>query len=212
MFVRELGEGDELRLLEARHADALFALVRENEARLRQWVPWLKHVGTVDGVANLIRRRLHRLADGSGWAAGIWHCGRLAGEIGFDFIDGDNRSAEIGYWVAAASEGKGLVSRACRALIEHAFMELDLTRVQIRCAVENRRSRSIPERLGFTLEGRLRSAERLHDRYVDLAVYGLLASEWRPSAGSAPALAARVPGSTASEERIGDPRIPSPGR
>ena len=35
MFVRDLGEGEELRLMEARHAELLFHLVQENEARLR---------------------------------------------------------------------------------------------------------------------------------------------------------------------------------
>ena len=178
MFVRDLGEGEELRLMEARHAELLFHLVQENEARLRAWVPWLKHTTTVDNTRHFIRQRLQRLADSNGWTSGIWCRGSLAGEIGFDFIDRDNRFTEIGYWVGAAFEGKGLVSRACRALVEHAFAELGLIRVQIRCAVENRRSRSIPEKPGFKLEGCLRSAERLPDRYVDLVVYGMLASEW----------------------------------
>jgi ribosomal-protein-serine acetyltransferase len=152
--------------------------VQENEDRLRAWVPWLKHTTSVDSTRRFIRQRLQRLADGNGWTSGIWCRGSLAGEIGYDFIDWDNRFTEIGYWVGAAFEGKGLVSRACRALVEHAFAELGLIRVQIRCAVENRRSRSIPERLGFKLEGCLRSAERLPDCYVDLVVYGMLASEW----------------------------------
>ena len=152
--------------------------MQQNEARLRAWVPWLKHTTTVDNTRHFIRQRLQRLADSNGWTSGIWCRGSLAGEIGFDFIDRDNRFTEIGYWVGAAFEGKGLVSRACRALVEHAFGELGLNRVQIRCAVENRRSLSIPERLGFKLEGCLRSAERLSDRYVDLVVYGMLASEW----------------------------------
>jgi ribosomal-protein-serine acetyltransferase len=170
MFVRRLGEGEELRLMAARHAELLFDLVQENEARLRAWVPWLKNTSTAECTRRFIRQRLQRLADGNGWAAGIWCRGSLAGEIGFDFIDRDNRFTEIGYWVGAAFEGQGLVSRACRALVEHAFADLGLNRVQIRCAVENRRSRSIPERLGFKLEGCLRGTERLADRYVDLVV------------------------------------------
>jgi ribosomal-protein-serine acetyltransferase len=44
--------------------------------------------------------------------------------------------------------------------------------------VDNRRSRSIPERLGFRQEGVLRKAELVGDRYVDHIVYVTLASEW----------------------------------
>ena len=54
-----------------------------------------------------------------------------------------------------------------------------LNRVEIRAAVGNERSRSIPERLGFRQEGVLRKAELVGDRYVDHAVYATLASEWR---------------------------------
>ena len=48
----------------------------------------------------------------------------------------------------------------------------------IHCAVGNRRSRAIPERLGFTQEGIARDAEWLYDHYVDLVTYSLLAPEW----------------------------------
>jgi len=68
---------------------------------------------------------------------------------------------------------------AVRALIDHAFGAWELHRVMIQAGVGNARSRAVAERLGFTLEGVLREAERYLDgRYIDLAVYGLLASEW----------------------------------
>ena len=83
----------------------------------------------------------------------------------------------MGYWLDKEAQGTGLMTRSCSALLEHAFAELDLNRVEIRCAVDNARSRAIPERLGFRLEGQLRQAEWLYDRFVDHAVYGLLARE-----------------------------------
>jgi ribosomal-protein-serine acetyltransferase len=73
------------------------------------------------------------------------------------------------------------VTRACRALIAHAFGELGVHRVTIRVAPDNVRSRAIPERLGFTKEATLREAGRTDGRgYVDLVVYGLLDREWPP--------------------------------
>ena len=73
------------------------------------------------------------------------------------------------------------MTRAVAALLRHGFRDLKLNRIEIRAGVRNRRSRAIPERLGFRREGTLRQAERLAERTVDHAVYGLLAEEWRAS-------------------------------
>jgi len=66
------------------------------------------------------------------------------------------------------------MTRAVSALIDHAFGEWELHRVEVQAAVDNRKSRAIPERLGFEEEGVRREAERVGDRYLDLVVYGLL--------------------------------------
>ena len=94
--------------------------------------------------------------------------------IGHHEVDRPNRSTSLGYWLDASHQGKGIMTASCRAMINHAFKELDLHRVVIRCATENHRSRAIPERLGFTLEGVARQSEWLYDHFVDLAVYGML--------------------------------------
>ena len=83
----------------------------------------------------------------------------------------------LGYWLGEEFQGRGLVTAACRRLVAHSFDVLRLHRVEIRCAVENHRSRAIPERLGFRLEGRFREAEWLYDHWVDHAVYALLTTD-----------------------------------
>ena len=71
------------------------------------------------------------------------------------------------------------MTRACRALVDYAFSELGLNRIEIQCAVQNVKSRAIPERLDFTQEGVIRQAEWLYDHYNDHVIYGMLAEEWR---------------------------------
>jgi len=71
---------------------------------------------------------------------------------------------------------KGTMTQAVQALVEHAFSVWELNRVEIRVAPDNQRSAAIPLRLGFEYEGTLRQAQRIGDRYVDLAVYALLAA------------------------------------
>ena len=70
------------------------------------------------------------------------------------------------------------MTKSCLALINYAFDELKLNRVEMHCGVENKRSRKIPEKLGFIEEGVVRQAGWLHGRFVDFVIYGILANEW----------------------------------
>ncbi len=85
----------------------------------------------------------------------------------------------LGYWLDAAMEGKGIVTQACRTMVQHAFEEHQVHKVVISCATDNIRSRAVAERLGFLQDGILRHAVRLHNRYVDGVFYGLLVDEWK---------------------------------
>jgi len=181
MFEVRIGPEVALRLLEARHSDELYQLIRQNWERLRVWVPWLRLTSTVDQTREYVQRSLHRFANGKGFSAGIWLGDQLVGQIALEYIDRDNRLTEIGYWIDAGVEGKGIVTKACQHLVDYAFGELDLNRVQIRCAVENTRSRAIAQRLGFVEEGVLRQVEQLETGYVDLVIYGMLRHEWLES-------------------------------
>ncbi|BDU68134.1 ribosomal-protein-L7/L12-serine acetyltransferase [Geothrix oryzae] len=177
--VLKAGPGLELRPLNLRDAPALFALVDANRDRLRRWLPWPDaNQSPADSRTYILRMRTQVRA-GVGQSFGLWWKGGLVGVAGFNWIDAANRSAAIGYWLAEAAEGRGLMTAAVAALLRHGFRTLKLNRIEIRAGVWNRRSRAIPKRLGFRHEGTLRQVEHLADRTVDHAVYGLLASEWR---------------------------------
>ncbi|MCP1133523.1 GNAT family N-acetyltransferase [Paenibacillus polysaccharolyticus] len=93
-------------------------------------------------------------------------------------IDLGNRKAEIGYWLGQEYEGNGLITKAVNVLIEHAFEQLGLNKVEIGAATDNRRSRAIPEKLGFQREGELRDYEFLNGRFLHRVMYGLRTEEW----------------------------------
>ena len=179
MFSYRIDEEAELRLIEPRHAEALNALIEQNRAHIKPWAGWFKDDRTIENTHDFIRRNLARLAENQGFAVAIWHGGEMAGQIEYNYLDWVSRKTEIGYWLGARFQGKGLMTKACRALVTHAFDELKLNRVEMQCAVENRRSQRIPERLGFRREGTLLQAEWMHDHFNDLVVYAILADEWR---------------------------------
>ena len=175
MFNYRLDIHSELRMLEERHAEPLFALVEQNRERHHE-IPQLY---SLEDARIYIKRDLALFAENKGLGVGIWYQGNLVGAVRYHEIDWTNRSTELGYWLGAVFEGKGLVSRACQVMIDHAFNELALNRVVISCAPENQKSRAIAEKLGFTQEGLLRQSNWLKDRFSDQVVYGMLASEWR---------------------------------
>ena len=174
----DLGDDFHLRLLEEGDADELYALVDANRKYLAEWMPWAADQ-TLEGTLAFIRTTMRRHAENNGFETALVLDGRIVGAAGFAGVDWVARSTSIGYWLAEAHQGRGLMTSAVRALIDHAFGEWELHRVQIQAAVGNRRSRAIPERLCFRQEGVLREAERVGDRYHDLIVYGLLASQWQ---------------------------------
>lgn len=168
-----------LELLQTRHADALFRLTETHRAHLRVWLPWLDQMHAVEDTRAFVALAHRQHADNNGFQTVIVHAGEAVGIIGHHGIDWMRRSTSLGYWLAESAQGRGLVTRACRAHVSYAFGALGLDCVKIRCAVGNHRSRAIPERLGFRTEATLPKAEWLYDHFVDHVVYAMRAAEWR---------------------------------
>lgn len=175
MFRYQIDDNSEIRILEERHAESLLALIEQNRDRHLE-IPQLFSLAEA---REAIRCDLMLFANNKGLGVGIWHRGKLAGSVRYHEIDWTNRSTEFGYWLGSAFEGKGLITKVCRAMIAHAFETLKLNRIVIVCDTANPKSRAVAERLGFTGEGVLRQAESLKDQFIDQAVYSLLADEWR---------------------------------
>lgn len=156
----------------------LYLTIDGNRAHLRRFLPWLDSMRSPSDIEAFRARTSAQEREGSGLVRVIEHSRALSGIVGFNSIDAFNRRAELGYWIDRTVEGRGICRKACTLLIHYAFEDLDLNRISIAAAVENRRSRALAERLGFTLEGVRREAEWLYDHYVDHAMYGLLRREW----------------------------------
>ena len=179
MFSASVRPGFELRLIEERHAPQLFAAIDRERDQLGEWLPWVDATRTEDDTLSFIRSALEQFASNSGVVAGIWEPDGVAGVVGMHKIDWLSRNVELGYWLSRRFRGSGLMTDACRRMISHAFEELGLHRVSVRCAARNVKSCAVPERLGFTLEGTLREAQFLNGRYEDLRLFAMLRPDWK---------------------------------
>ena len=85
---------------------------------------------------------------------------------------------EIGYTLHPDYWGRGYVPEAARALIDLAFKELDLHKIELSCFGYNLQSQRVAEKLGFTLEARIRDRKDAKGNRCEGLIYGLLRSEW----------------------------------
>ncbi len=178
MIKIQIEDGLYLKSLELKDSEELLPLVDINRVYLREWLPWLDMTRSIDEMIAFIDSAVRQQAAGLGFQAGIWYQNQIVGVIGYHHLEWANRSTCIGYWLSEPYQRRGIMTKACRTLIEYAFEDWHLNRIEIRCAVENLKSRAIPERLGFIPEGTLREAEWLYDHYVDHVVYGMLVKDW----------------------------------
>jgi ribosomal-protein-serine acetyltransferase len=173
----QVNEEIQLRLLEERHAEDYFALIERNHDYLQEWIAVEAYEGSVEILRAYVKEHLLHFVEGRGYHLGIWYQDALVGLLDYR-LNERNRSVELGYWLDAAMQGKGIVTQACRTMVRHAFEVHQMHKVVISCAIDNPRSRAVAERLGFVQEGLLRHVVRLRDRYVDGVFYGLLKDEW----------------------------------
>lgn len=159
-------------------AVAVYALITENRQHLDRWLRWSSGLQSEADVCASIEQFQAKLREGDSFHCGIWEGDELAGGVVCWYIHRQNKNAEVGYWLGERSTGRGLATAATKRALAHLFEEEKLHRVEMQCGTENVRSRAVPERLGFTLEGTRRESHWITDRFVDHAVYGLLENEW----------------------------------
>ncbi len=99
--------------------------------------------------------------------------GKASGGIGLTLQrDVFRYSAEIGYWLAKAHWGKGIMTQAVCAVSDYAMHELGLVRISAHTFDNNTASGRILEKAGFVFEGRLRKAIFKYDQFYDQLIYG----------------------------------------
>lgn len=166
-----------LRWLEPGDAPQLFAIFGHPEV-MRYWshLP----IGTlaeaaaiVDEVHACFAKRSHFQ-----WGIALREDDRVIGTCTLFSLDAKNRRAELGYTLARDRWGQGLAGEAVGRVIDYAFGDLRLRRLEADVDPRNAGSVKLLERLGFVREGRLRERWHVGDEIQDADFYGLLAREW----------------------------------
>ncbi|MFF8260686.1 GNAT family N-acetyltransferase [Streptomyces virginiae] len=178
MFSIDLAEGAQLFPLEARHAEEFFAHIERGREFIGQYVGFPDRSPDVDSARAFLAKYAVKAGEDGARFFGIRLDGTLVGGVLFPNFDADGGNCEIGCWLEPAAAGRGLVTKACQVLIDYAFGERGMHRVEWHAATGNRKSLAVAERLGMTREGVMR--ENYFHRGVrqDTEVWSILAPEW----------------------------------
>lgn len=159
-------------------ADAVDA----SRSHLEPWLPWVPFTVDADSAARYTE------ASAADWDASRAcrfavrerSTRRLVGIAGLEAIVHLHAATELGYWLARDVTGRGLMTEAARAVVEFAFQVVRAHRVRVAAATTNHASLAVIRRLGFHFEGVAREAERCQGRWLDHAIFSLLATDARP--------------------------------
>jgi RimJ/RimL family protein N-acetyltransferase len=180
MFATSLGEdGAELRPLEPWRAEEFLAHIDRGREFIGRYVGLPDAVTDLDASRAYLRSYAEKAANDTGRIYGIWSDGKLVGGVMFRTMDVQQGTAEAGCWLEPSAAGKGLVTRAARAIIDWAFEERGLHRVEWQVAAANEPSIAVARRLGMTKDGVLRSSYSHRGQRYDIEVWSVLAPEWR---------------------------------
>lgn len=158
-----------IRPLVVADAEELAALYRANREFLAPYEP----TRTADFyTAKGQRRRLEEAADGEGWRFAILDGDKIAGRINLtDVIRGPLQLANVGYFVDQLRNGRGLATAAVADVVEFAFGEAGLHRVEAGTLPDNLASQRVLEKNGFERFGLAHKLLLLGDEWRDHVLF-----------------------------------------
>ena len=155
----------------------MFAYARDPE--VTRYTSWQPH-RSVDESRAFLEHAVarHERGDVANWGVELLADRRFIGTAGYMRWDVADRCAELGYAIARAHWGRGLMTEALRAITAFGFEEMLLNRIEARCAAENIGSYRVMEKAGLTYEGTLRERYLVDGTFFDIMVYSILRREY----------------------------------
>lgn len=166
--------------IDASDTRELWLAVEESRNYLYPWLPWVPFQRDEPATIRFIDA-----------CVGDWDAGRalrmvirergtktLVGVVGLETCVHMHGSCELGYWLREPAQGRGYMTEAAGLLVRAAFEQFNMHRIRVAAATTNHKSLSVISRLGFRFEGIAREAEFVAGRWLDHAVFGMLAGDY----------------------------------
>lgn len=166
------------------NAGSLWNILQQPDLRTYQDLPNLG----VDAFTEMVSRRPKVLRHGASgrfeWLVFAPHGRKPAGWVSLRVAERDLKTGEIGYSIVREFRGQGIASEAVAALLDEAFEQAALSRINAYCVPENQPSRRLLQRLGFRFEGILPHGATVSGHTVDVLMHRMEREAWRQSGNS----------------------------
>lgn len=178
MFTLIVDDDISLRLHDMYKVEDFFDLIMRNKDFIGRFLGWAKYYNDINDAIGYILDTRKKFGEGNFYGTQLYYRGQIAGSIGLIIKNKTAGKAEIGYWLGEEFTGKGIITRAARALLDYAFGTLNLHKVIIRCEQSNNASCAIAERLGFVQEGTLFEEVLDGETYRTMRLFRMMAQDW----------------------------------
>lgn len=144
---------------------------------LKRWLPFAQQIPSIEETEINLREAYIKFIKRDSFRFLIFtkNTGQFVGVTSIQSISWDIPKCEIGYWINTKYSGNGYMVEAVRELMNFGLHQLEFKRIEIRCESTNEKSRAIPEKLSFELEGILKNDEFSADgsKLTDTCVYAI---------------------------------------
>jgi ribosomal-protein-alanine N-acetyltransferase len=181
--IRLDAERTAIRPLGLRDVDEFTAAVVGNRSHTAPWEPIHAEAHyTRAGQLETLRRDVEAWELGTGYAFAVLDReddGAIIGRIALgNVVRGAWRNATLGYWVAAASGGRGHATSAALLICDFAFRHAGLHRVQPAVIPRTIRSIRVVEKAGFRREGRALKYLNIAGNWEDHDIFAMTMEDW----------------------------------
>lgn len=152
--------------------------IRDSFDELKAWLPFAQKLPEVEETEINLRKAYINFLKRESFRFLIFHRGTddFIGTVSLQGIDWNIPKCEIGYWINTKFGGNGYMTEAVNVVTDFGLNQLEFKRIEIRCESTNLKSRAIPEKLGYELEGILRNEDLSADgsKLTDTCYYSII--------------------------------------
>jgi ribosomal-protein-serine acetyltransferase len=163
-----------VRPYERSDAAEIYSAALESVNEISPWMPWCHSGYQLQDAADWIQATIAGRDSATMYDFAIIADGRYCGGCGINHINWPDRVANLGYWVRTSATRRGVATKAAREVIDWAFANTTLNRIEIVAARENHASQRVAEKLGASRDAILGKRTMVNGHAVDAVLYSVL--------------------------------------